>query len=508
MIENGITVIDAGAFGNCPNLTGVTIPNTVTSIGRYTFHGTGLTGIAIPASATSIDPTAFANSGSLASLTVHSGNTTYESVDNLLINKISRILVLCPGGLTSVTIPDSVVSMGDNAFLGCSLTSVTIPDSVTSIGNYAFAYCFSLASVTFTDAAPPSIGNYIFGETSLSAYPLAQITVPAGSLAAYKAALATALEQAGLSADIIVEAAATAPVFTMALPASLTVKVGKPVTFTVKAEADGDPVIYKWLRNAAERPIHDEIPGATGPSYTISSASLSDAGNYIVYAINTRTNEMKLTGGGSCDLKVVSGSTPPPSNSSGSSGGSGGLPSTPALRSLDAGSMKSLADAAKQKGKDTVRTTYNGQYTLKKNALAALAGLQYAHDTMNGSAVQVRVAIDKPASITKDILVSGYVQGGAVDNRKAFFEKRFRNKVRVIHLDQQEDWGYPVRIAAKVDLTGFDTANLYFYSYNSKTNICRRIGKPEYSINKNGYLWFTTPYAGDIVVSEGPLDKK
>ena len=71
-------------------------------------------------------------------------------------------------GLTSITIPDSVTSIGTKAFYGCTgLTSITIPDGVTNIGWYAFSGCASLTSITIPDSVT-NIGEDAFSYAGLA----------------------------------------------------------------------------------------------------------------------------------------------------------------------------------------------------------------------------------------------------------------------------------------------------------------------------------------------------
>ena len=139
-IPDSVTSIGSGAFYYCDSLTSITIPDSVTSIGSSAFSDCdSLTSITIPDSVTSIGNYAFSSCESLETITVDSGNSVYHSAGNCLIETATKTLI---AGCKNSVIPDdgSVTSIGDDAFYGCtSLTSVTIPDSVTSIGNSAFA---------------------------------------------------------------------------------------------------------------------------------------------------------------------------------------------------------------------------------------------------------------------------------------------------------------------------------------------------------------------------------
>jgi len=132
IIGNGVSKVSSHAFVNCSNLTSVTIGKSVTFIGDIAFLG-----------------------GSLTSINVDNDNTVYSSKNGVLFNKTKTTLVQYPPGKTnaSYTIPNSVTSIKNLAFLGCrNLTSVAIPNSIKSIGNNAFNGCSGLTSVTIPNS--------------------------------------------------------------------------------------------------------------------------------------------------------------------------------------------------------------------------------------------------------------------------------------------------------------------------------------------------------------------
>ena len=174
-LPNNVTYVGENAFGYCYNLSAVTFGNNVTTIDNYAFaYCWSLESVTIPASVSYIGYSTFVSCNSLNSIVVESGNTTYDSRNNCnaIIETASNTLIT---GCQSTIIPETVTTIGDEAFYNCDgLTTIAIPNSVTSIGYYAFANCDNLSSVDLGNGV-----TTISGSAFEYCYAMTSVTIPA-----------------------------------------------------------------------------------------------------------------------------------------------------------------------------------------------------------------------------------------------------------------------------------------------------------------------------------------
>ena len=226
LIGNNVTMIDSSAFSCCDGFTGsLTIPDKVTFIGNWAFANcSGFNGaitlgnnvqtigkcafsfcynlsgsLSIPKSVSSISAGAFEYLMGIDEILVEAGNPQYVSIEGVLYNKTVTKLVQCPAGKKEIfSIPNSVIEIGDSAFVGCYdfaledidptlelpsglLTigddafyssgyggTLTIPDTVKTIGKYAFSGCSDFDGPIFVGRNVVSIGEWAFINSSVS----------------------------------------------------------------------------------------------------------------------------------------------------------------------------------------------------------------------------------------------------------------------------------------------------------------------------------------------------
>ena len=137
-LPSTLKVIEAWSLASMSGVNLLNIPASVTTMYTYSFHAN-------------------------TKLRVAEGNSTYKSVDDVLIlNKAGTKVIMASKNATTYNIPNTVTEIGKNAFFGCSkMTSITIPDSVTTIGAGAFESCSSLTEITIPQSVT-SIGSDAF----------------------------------------------------------------------------------------------------------------------------------------------------------------------------------------------------------------------------------------------------------------------------------------------------------------------------------------------------------
>ncbi len=189
---NGVSSIGKHAFYNCESLESITGLNTVTTIAEEAFYGCeSLESVTFGSSLRGIGSNIFYGCTSLKSINV-SGNSRFSSVDGVLFNGTKTKLVAYPAGKEdeSYTIPDGVVTIGDDAFTtSMNLVEVIIPDSVTTIGEYAFDDSTALKSLRIPDSVTEIDFGAFDGCTALTTLTIPDSVTTIGKAIFYKCPL-------------------------------------------------------------------------------------------------------------------------------------------------------------------------------------------------------------------------------------------------------------------------------------------------------------------------------
>ena len=161
--------IEWAAFCGCTKLKNISLPATLEVLNGACFDDSGIESLTIPKNVSYIYDNICYGCDNLSSLLVEDGNTVYHSQNNCIIDTYEKTLIqgcktsIIPDDgsviyigygafygistLTNISIPNTILDIGDNAFCESGLTSITISDSVISIQNYAFAYCDNLKTL-------------------------------------------------------------------------------------------------------------------------------------------------------------------------------------------------------------------------------------------------------------------------------------------------------------------------------------------------------------------------
>lgn len=197
----GVTQIKNYAFYYAFPIKTIQLPDTITTIGKYSFYQSGITNIVFPNSITNFNGDNICGYCGYLTSVVLPENSTLTAIPSNMFSYASS--------LDNVVIPNNFLYIQSRAFSGCeSMTNITLSSNLIEIGDYAFSYCIALnnltipasittlrsyalsigsnknkATITFLGTTPPTITTYTFNANYLN-----KIIVPVGCGEAYKSA--------------------------------------------------------------------------------------------------------------------------------------------------------------------------------------------------------------------------------------------------------------------------------------------------------------------------------
>ena len=267
IIEEGVTSICNGAFGNCYNLRRVSIPDTVTLIGPSAFSECSqIERLVIPESVLRIGDAAFYKCTGVSypgkflhgkcgeellftidpdnwRLTISGKGFMYDFVELDEWGSFYSPWLFCVSSLQEVDIAQGALSIGDNAFsYGCELKSVIIPNGVEKIGEMAFYGCGNLQSVTLPKSLT-TIGESVFDECDS----LTNITYE-GSRESWNKV--NVHENNEMLNDVGVTCKSSSQFMIVQQPQDVNGYTGD--TISVSVEAVGDGLTYQWYVRTSE----------------------------------------------------------------------------------------------------------------------------------------------------------------------------------------------------------------------------------------------------------------
>jgi len=316
-VNSSCTRIGACAFSNCSNLTSVTIPEQLTSLGNAAFYScTALKYLYFNARALSDLATPnniLYDAGSASnSLTIHFGenvtripanlfNPTNSStaphkpnITDVVFHKNSQITELPANifknfSLKSIELPDKLTTIGRYALSGTDITEIILPTGITTIADYAFENCTNLTDVTF-ECGPVSFGSAVFNKCTSLCNVYAS-TLESWLLNTYSNSLSSPLYYATnlyIGGELLTEL--DIPAGTQSIPAFSFYNCSsiRSLTIPESVTSIGTSAFYKCTNLEEVQYNAVSVTDFTSSSYVFSSAGSSGNGIVLTIGANVR----------------------------------------------------------------------------------------------------------------------------------------------------------------------------------------------------------------------------